>query len=360
MSRLDRYVLGEMLPPFLFGVGAFLAVLVGTSALYEMLTLIFRQGFPVPLALEVFVFKLPATVVLTFPMAAMFGSLMAISRLSGDGELVALRAGGVSLVRIGLPILVVGLVVSAASLAINELVVPPLNDRAFVLIRNASGTVAGRGDMVFEVRAPDGRFERFLYAETFDPETMTLKKATIVDFTHGEPQTLFAQSVRWQGETWAMEKVRVTQGVGSGSREYYLTAAQWDVGRTPEEVTRVRKRPEEMSLPELHAQAKVALERGDGAVAGRMLQNIQLRLAMPWSSVGFALLGLSLGVRRQRSGRGIGMGLSLVVLFIYYIVAHTLAVLGERSMANHVLIAWTPNLLLYLVGIGLLLRASEG
>ena len=125
MKRLDRYVLTEMLPPFLFGIGAFLAVLVGVQLLYEMLRLIYQQGFPAWAAVRIFFLELPAVITLTFPMATIFGSLMAVARLSGEGELVAMRAGGISIMRIGRPIIIASFLVSIPTLLILAL---PFND----------------------------------------------------------------------------------------------------------------------------------------------------------------------------------------------------------------------------------------
>ncbi len=359
MRRLDRYVLTEMIPPFLFGVAAFMAVLMGIGALYEMLTLIFRKGFPVLSAVQIFLYNLPGTVVMTLPMATMFASLTAVARLSADGELVAMRAGGLSLARIGASIIAVGALISLLSLGINELAVPYFNDRAFTIMRDAYSTAAGGDDMAFEVRGPDGRLQRWLYGQHFDPEKLTLEQATILDFTRGSPELFTAQHVQWQGETWILENVEHTRWHPGGSERISLQRVQVKVGRSPDEVARVRKRPEEMSLQELVAQAQVEQGRGNDAAAGRLLQHIQVRLAAPWSSLGFAMLGLTLGVRKLRTSRGIGMGLSVAILFVYYIVMNTLSVLGERSMAHHMLIAWIPNLLLYLCAIGLLLRGEH-
>lgn len=359
MRRLDRYVLTELIPPFLFGVGAFLAVLMGIGALYEMLTLIFRKGFPVLSAVQIFLYNLPGTVVMTLPMATMFASLTAVARLSSDGELVAMRAGGVSLARIGAPVIATGAAVSLLSLATNELAVPYFNDRAFIIMRDAYRTAAASDDMAFEVRGTDGRLQRWLYGRHFDPEALTLEQATILDFTRGGPELFTAQRVQWQGESWILEKAEHTRWHPGGSERIRLDRAVVQVGRSPDEVARVRKRPEEMSLRELATQARVEQQRRHDAAAGRLLQHIQVRLAAPWSSLGFAMLGLPLGVRRLRTSRGIGMGLSVAIICVYYIVMNTLSVLGERTMAHHVLIAWTPNVLLYLCAVGLLLRGEH-
>jgi len=360
MSRQDRYILTELLPPFLFGMGAFLVMLVGVSGLYEMLKMIFRQGFPLIAALKIFALRLPGTVTLTLPMAMMFGSLMSMARLSGDGELTALRAGGASLVRIGVPVIIVGLVVSASSLCVNELVVPSFNDAAFEIAKRAHETVVGQGDMLFEVRDSDGRLERILYGRRFDAAASTVSDATIMDFTRGDrPQVFFAAQVKWQGDHWVLEKGEHTWWKGDRQMRVIANRMEVSVGGSPDQLRLMHKRPEQMSLTELSERSRELLAQGDVHGAGRLAQHAQIRLAMPWSSLGFAMLGLPLGIRRTRSSRGIGMGLSLVVIFAYYAIIHTLSVIGEHSTANHTVLAWGPNVLLYLAGIGLLLRGSR-
>ncbi len=361
MSRQDRYVLTELLPPFLFGVGAFLVVLVGVSGLYEMLKLIFQQGFPPIAALKIFALRLPGTVTLTLPMAMMFGSLMSMVRLSGDGELTALRAGGASLLRIGVPVIVVGLAVSITSLCVNELVVPRFHDAAFEIAKRAHETSAGDGDMTFDVRDGDGKLEQWLYGGQFDPATMTVTDALIVDFTRGDrPHILIAGEVKWQDDTWVLENGEYTTWGDNGqSKQVIVERTAIPVGGTPEQLQRFRKRPEDMSLAEMAKGAAEAADRGNTQRQGRLLQRAQIRLALPWSSLGFAILGLPLGIRATRSSRGIGMGVSLIVIFSYYAIIHTLSIMGEHSTANHMMLAWTPNVLLYLAAIGLLLRGSR-
>lgn len=360
MSRQDRYILTELIPPFLFGMGAFLVMLIGVSGLYEMLKLIFRMGFPAIAAFKIFALRLPGTLTLTLPMAMMFGSLMSMARLSGDGELTALRAGGASLLRIGVPVIIAGLVVSASSLCINELLVPPFNDTAFEIAKRAHETVAGKGDMLFEVRDSEGRLERILYGRSFDAATSTVSDATIMDFTRGDrPQIFFAAQVRWQGDHWVLEKGEHTWWKGDRPMRVIADRMEVSVGGSPDQLRLLHKRPEQMSLTELSERSHELLAQGDVHGAGRLAQRAQIRLAMPWSSLGFAMLGLPLGIRKTRSSRGIGMGMSLVVIFGYYAIMHTLSIVGEHSAANHTVLAWGPNVLLYLAGIGLLLRGSR-
>lgn len=360
MSRLDRYVATELIPPFVFGVGAFLIVLVGVSILPNVLKLVFRQGFPALPALKVFLLGLPGLVAMTLPMAMLFGSLMSIARLSGEGEVVAMRAGGISLPRIGASVMVAGLLVSVGALVLNETIVPACNAAAFEITRAAHETVLRRGDLFIPVRDEEGRLRRFLYASHVDPDTLTMSDALVVEFREGAYWHFYtAKRAQWQGETWVLEKVKHEWQTRDGPQTASVARAEINIGRTAEELDRIKKDPEEMTLTEAREQAALARSRGELVQAGKLLQHIQIRLAVPWCSLGFAVLGLPLGLRRQRSSRGIGLGVSLVIIFAYYVVLHTLSILGERGVAHHMLIAWTPNVLLYLAALGLLLNSSR-
>jgi len=360
MSRLDRYVLTELIPPFVFGVGAFLVVLVGVNVLPQVLKLVLRQGFPALPAVQVFLLGLPALVAMTLPMAMLFASLMATARLSGDGEVVAMRAGGVGLVRLGASVILVGLLVSVAALALNETVVPACNAAAYEIVRRGRETVLRRGDLAFEVRDDQGRLQRWLYARNFDPDTLEMTDGLVVEFREGAYWHFYtARRASWQGESWVLENVKHDWQTRDGSQTERFARATLNIGRTAGELERVKKDPEEMTLTEAREQAALARSRGELVQVGKLLQHIQIRLAVPWCSLGFAVLGLPLGLRRQRSSRGIGLGLSLVIIFVYYVILQALSILGERGAVNHALIAWTPNLLLYLAALGLLLNSSR-
>ncbi|MEA3402605.1 MAG: LptF/LptG family permease [Armatimonadota bacterium] len=362
MKRLDRYVLTEMLPPFLFGIGAFLAILVGVQLLYEMLRMIYTAGFPAWAAIRIFLLEIPGTVTLTLPMATMFGSLMAMGRLSGDGEVVAMRAGGTSVPRIGASLIVAGMLISIIGLVVNESVVPPAKNRAFEIARDVRTTAAGEDDFVYVDRDDEGHVERILHAERFDMERLALYDVTVVDYTLGSKPVFYTvPKAWWQGEYWIMRNPEQTiwdENLG-GLRSWTVPKASIPVGHSKDEMERIRKGPDDMTLEELREEMATARRREADARADRLWMHYHVRLAIPWASLGFAVLGLALGVHRQRSSRGIGMGVSLLVIFIYYVVAHTLTLVGERGVAHPAIMAWTPNVLLYLTGIGLLLSNSR-
>jgi lipopolysaccharide export system permease protein len=130
LGMLDRFVLTELLPPFLFGILAFLSLLVGIDMLFDMLKLMVREQFSWGEIGLVFAYGLPTRIVWTLPMAVLLACLYTFNRLSGDGEIVALQAGGIGFLRIHAPAIAFALVVSFFTYWLNDQVVPASNVRA--------------------------------------------------------------------------------------------------------------------------------------------------------------------------------------------------------------------------------------
>ena len=109
-------------------------------------------------AAKYFIYTLPSTLVLTFPMSMLLAVLMAMSRLSGESELTAMRAGGISLYRIAAPLIGVGFVASIVALMFQEFVVPGAVDQANTILRTEiqSGGSGILSNQVVSDPLPDG------------------------------------------------------------------------------------------------------------------------------------------------------------------------------------------------------------
>src|SRR5262249_40401969 len=111
---LDRYVWKELITPFFLGmvVGTFLLLI---DRIFDLMDLIINKGVPVHFVLLLFVYLLPSILVLTIPIGVLFAILVAFGRLSADMEIVALKAWGVSPVRLLWPVLGLGVAVTAVT-----------------------------------------------------------------------------------------------------------------------------------------------------------------------------------------------------------------------------------------------------
>ncbi|MGI6610992.1 MAG: LptF/LptG family permease [Limnochordia bacterium] len=358
MRILSRHLVHEMTMPMLFGVCAFTSLFV-SGDLLNLANLVVETGAPIAAALKVFLLKLPQIVVWTFPMSVLLAALLSLSRLSANSEIVAMQAGGVSFVRMIAPLLAVALLVSVATFAIQEAVVPAANTKAHrVMVQEIHGgqlpTVTRH---VVVKRFQGGDLDWLLYARNLDGKTQVLSDVTIMRMQQGKPQqATYAGRVVWEKDTWYMEEGRTcifgeesayTMEFGSGRQPIVL-------GHTPQELAAVQKDPEQMSLAELREH--IGILRSQGAEVDGLEVKMHLKYAIPLASLVFALVGVPLGIQPHRSGTSIGFGLSIIVIFIYYTLMTLGSALGQGGYLVPWLAAWIQNIVLGVFGIVLMIR----
>src|SRR5215475_4343354 len=95
---LDSYLLREMFGPFAFAFGAFL-LFWAVNIFFLAADYIINQHAPLFLTLRFVLFRMPQAIPMAFPFAALFASLLAMGRLMGDNEIIAMRTAGISVVR---------------------------------------------------------------------------------------------------------------------------------------------------------------------------------------------------------------------------------------------------------------------
>src|SRR5215467_7289087 len=111
---IDGYVAREILAPFGLGVLLLTFALV-TARLLKLTEMVVNHGVTLSVVASLIGFIMPAFLELTFPMAVLLGVLMGFGRMSGDQEMTAARACGVSLYRLAIPVMFVALGVYALS-----------------------------------------------------------------------------------------------------------------------------------------------------------------------------------------------------------------------------------------------------
>ena len=129
MRILDRYVWKELGPAFFIGVGVFTFFLF-IDRIYQLTNLVIAKNVPFHLVSSLLIFMLPAFFTVTLPVAILVAVLLCCGRLAGDLEVIALKAAGVSPLRLLRPFAVAGLVTSLL-IACLTLVVNPWAAAAF-------------------------------------------------------------------------------------------------------------------------------------------------------------------------------------------------------------------------------------
>lgn len=364
MKKVDWYILAELAGPFFFGVAAFASIMIGSSLLYEIARYLVDWNMPIELAGQIFLLRLPGVVVLTFPMATLLGSLLAFGRLSGDNEIIALKAGGVSFVRLVIPILLVGLVTSVVTIYVNERLVPftEFETRRLVYEFRYSRNLPSTQDYLSfsPIDKKQGTPDYMLYARKFNGKTGTLTDVYYQDFEDKRIVSMIeAEKAVWTDEKWHFKNGKTyyfpeNEPVFEGD---FKDMEMKQITRSPRTISLNSKKTEEMTAKEL--KKLIDIYREDGRDVNKLLVDYYQRYSIPFACLVFALIGAPLGLQPNRSGSSIGLGLSIIVIFIYYVVLTMGGALGRSGTIPPIVGSWLPNIIFTLVGLGLSVKAAR-
>src|SRR3954463_8994214 len=129
---IGRYVLKEHVGPFVFASTALTSLML-LQYIAKRFGELVGKGLPAGVIAEFFVLSLPFTIAMTMPMAVLVAVLYAFSRLASENEITALKAGGVSMRRLLIPVLVTATGLAIAMLAFNDQVLPRANHQLQIL-----------------------------------------------------------------------------------------------------------------------------------------------------------------------------------------------------------------------------------
>ncbi|MGK7910415.1 MAG: LptF/LptG family permease [Synechococcus sp.] len=376
-ALLYRYFLSEMILPFLFGVVAFTSIGTAIGSLFELVRLMAEKGLPIATAAQLYFLQAPRIIVLTFPMSTLLATLLAYGRLSGDSEITALRSCGVSIYKLVSPAILLSLIVTAGTFAFNELVVPQANQQAAAILRSALQQQElqpqANEDILYQeygdisVPQPDGSIDtesvlqRLFYARRFDGKTMF--GITVLDFSQDDfNQIILAEQGVWQPEvnSWLFSKGTSYIVDADGGYRNILNFERQRVllPRTPLDIG-FSPSAEEMTISELQQFIRVEAISGTPRRLRQLQVQLQLKYAIPFICLAFALVGAPLGLRSQRSSSTLGLGLSILIIFGFYLMAFVSQALGQTGTLSPAIAAWLPNLLVGAVGASLIYRAAN-
>ena len=377
LPLMDRWLTSELIGPLLFGVAAFTVVSLSVGVVFELVRKVAEAGLPPLVAMQVLGLRLPSFLVLSFPMATLMATLLGYSRLSGSSELTALRSIGVSTRRMVMPALMVAIVMTALTFFFNDVIVPSSNRVASNTLDTALGRALSSehgSNVVYSrfgpVSVQDGdqlRTETGL-AQLFYARESTrdgMQDVTLLDFSRsGQQQMLIAKSAVWndQRSMWEFRNGRLINIEAAGSR---TTSAEFDryyypFTSAPRDVAKLPSNAEEMTVGQAIRAERLLAEAGDVKEARRLRVRIQEKFAFPAICLVFGLIGSSLGVRpNARTSRSQGFGISVLLIFGYYLMSFIFSSLGVKGTLLPLFAAWLPVSIGLAAGLYLLRQASR-
>jgi lipopolysaccharide export system permease protein len=356
-------MLSELAGPFGFGLSAFTLIFAATQIL-AIGRLVSDEHAPLWAAIEDFLWHLPGIVALVIPMALLLGTLLAIQRLSGESEITAMKAGGITFLRVVAPMLLAGLLMSVVTLVLQEAVVPFSEDQATQLEDNViRHTSAFNKDLTVKAPLPGGG-EQMTIATAYEPHSQALLHVTLIQYDSQNVPTLiaFADRAEFSADRWTLENVSSYRFEPTGDVTAAPKQATMDVelGESPADIVKRIKGddPDTMSRSDI-----AGIIRSGQLTQGELRKYVtayQEKLARPFAGFVFVLIAVPFGLRAMRGGgnTSLGFGLAVLIAFIYYIVLVVFSSIGEAFLPLAPLAAWMPNLIFTAIGAARLRRAA--
>jgi lipopolysaccharide export system permease protein len=357
MKILRNYILKEFFGPLILCLGVLTFVMVLIGNLKRIADLVINKGVDIFSVIQIFIYLTPYIITYTLPISILVAVLLALGRLSGDNEVIAIRASGISIFKLMLPLLIVGLIASLA-LAI-------FNDQAASYSHFAyRKTLQEMG-----IKNPTAAFEEGVFIDSFKKYILFIynvdqKRNRLNNIRIYEPhdddrptRTIVAKA----GEFIAIPgenaiKLKLIDGTSDepdpenptnfyklNFRTYFMNL---DIAQMQNKV--VEKKYKEMTIYELQKEA--AKLKSEGISPAPIITKIHEKLSLAFSCFAFMLLGSSLGIITRRRERTINIGIAVLIIVCYYPLYIGLAALAMEGVLPAALALWLPNIIF--AGIG--------
>ncbi len=354
---VSRHLAREFLGAFGLTLAAFVAIYL-TADFFDRLDGFLRHDAPPGAVIRYFLFKIPLVLTQVTPVAVLVGGLVGLGLLARQNEFVALRACGVNVWQIALPLFLLAAGVSAATFAWNETVVPH-SARRWHTIENLEIKKRGAASVFTGREVWYHGHAGFYDIDRVSPRRQTLYGLTVYQLDEDfRPRRLIeAESAVWDGTRWQLKDAHTIEFDAEGLRHVANAPPNFTLPETLEDFRAVEVEPEELSYGMLRRQMKDL--RRKGVDTSESAVDLHLKLALPAASLVMMLLAVPLAAAGTRlTSFATSLGLGFAVGFSYFVLVAFARALGQSDALPPVVAAWAANALFALIGSFYLLGAD--
>ncbi len=358
--KLDMYLASRFMKMIVVAVSSFVVIFVSVDAFDHFTRWVDKDVSP-GIFLEYYFYGLPYIIVLVLPVAVLLSSLFLISSLSRRNELVAMRAAGISIPRIFLPLFLVGALASLFELGVGDFIVSNATYQQSQVKRvqiDGQEPINYARRSGFAHRSPGGAI---LDIGFFNGETEILTDVTVEWFDDSSRITrrLDMERMIWCDTLWT--------GIGTVDRVFgpsgalvYTTSDSLPlpcITEIPEDFGSRQKAPQEMNFIELWNYIRM-VDIAGGDSRGDMVE-FYLKILFPLSNLIMVMVGAPLALRNPRSGKASSIGLAILLAFIFFSLLRLGQTLGHKGALPPLLAASIAEIVFIALGLFLLTRASR-
>ena len=305
-----------------------------------------------------YIYFLPRIFVEVSWISFLVAMLVVLGGLAKNNEFTAMLAGGISIYRVGFPVIIIGAVLSMGVFAVQEFAMPPAMLRAYD-IKAHDFAAESAESRIFQV-AGIGRRNTLYYFDVLDVENGVITGLQI-HTKHGGVivERIDAERATWDkdAERWRMDNgvIRKFDSNGAVKEKTIFSEMKAPFRESPSTLGAYASEKGEYNF--LQLRQKIKNLRRSGYDAHNLRVDYQKRFALPLANLIVVLLGIPFALECRNGSLVIGFGLSLIAALLYYGTFQISLVLGKGGFFSAAVAAWSANVLFLIIGAGLTLRA---
>lgn len=379
----DNYLLREIFDYFVLMVVVFTLIMFFSDAFLDFIRDIQKLGIPFNIALVLIGLGLPETIAMVLPASSFLAVMMVYSQLNTNFEIIAMRMSGISLVRLMLPAVIIGLLSTGISYTLGDYVVPFCNQQA-VLLKDAmlrrGALPVGRSSFSFRDLDKENNLRNMIYVSEYNGNR--LGPSTVIDLSDPKVmQIIQARSGVWNPERWEFKQANIYSVFKNKETLAFNHSQSFKVPNM------FKARQEEMDNAasmkqsindkynvdsDLHDFSSLFTRIKRREDAGRRVQkgtyvNLWEKITLPLSCLAMILVAVPLAIVPPRTGNNRGFVFAVVVLFLLYLIrAVTVAAgrsgqltFGDMDTGLSLMVAcWLPLAIIGTIGFLLIRRKN--
>ena len=363
MKLLDRYVLRTFLRAYAYCIAAFISIWL-IFDISDNLSTFLDDRVSLRLVTQYYLTQVPQIFVILLPVSLVLALLFSLGRMSRTNEIVSMLTAGISIPRLILPLVGIGVITALVSGALNYSLAPKAEQTRktfFEELRNKSRE-PGISGQIFRNRAE----ARTWFIQRFRPEQNEFITVQVLQQDEHENirKNYMATRAYYHPDkkAWELQLVKIFTYDEEGNRidDLYsesLMMTEWS--ETPFRLASSTMRAEFLSLPELrdYLHSNADFPR---SLLAPFSTHFQYRFALPWTCVIVVFLAAPLAIVFSRRGILSSVAAAIGLVFSMNFLTHLFLALGEGDRIPAWAAAWGPNILFASVGLLLVyLRATN-
>jgi len=361
---LDEYLVREFLGMFfLVLMGFVLLMLVFTF--FELIGDILRNHIPLTVVGEYLLNLTPSMLYQITPLAILIAVLIAFGLLNRNSEIVAMKATGISLYRLVIPILSISAVLAVGLFLFDQYYLPQANRRQEAL----RSTIKGRPPQTFLHpeqkwifgQPQSGEPNRIFYYQFFDPNAEEFANLSVFEFnptTFALARRIFASRVYWDAHkgSWTFQNGWQCNFDGPAQSQYrsFRFTSFSEIHEEPSYFTKENKQSQEMNFGQLDRYIRDLRQSGFDTM--RLRVALWHKLAYPLIAVVMAVLAIPFALTMGRRGSLTGIAVAIAIALAYWVIDGLFGAMGNVNYLPAAVAAWSPDVLFGLTGGYFLLR----